>query len=144
MTTTGRPLGEPAAAPGRPAALRVLIAVLVLETLMIAAVAVWLVVELLTTEAGSIGGGIAIVILALIATAWAAATTVGAVRIRSWMRGSALTLQLILAAVAIGAFQGQYAQPDIGWALLAPALIATATLFAPSVVALTRRDPQAY
>lgn len=112
-----------------------------LETLAVAALAAWLLIELLTTAADTIGGGIAIVVLALIALGWAAATTLGAVRRRGWMRGSALTMQLVVMAVALGAFQGQYAVPDIGWALLAPALVAAVTLFLPSVVAVTRRDP---
>lgn len=124
-----------------PLPLLVLIAVLALETIAVAAVAGWLLVELLTTRADTVGGGIAIVVLAVIALCWAAATTLGAVRRRSWMRGSALTMQLVQMAVALGAFQGQYAVPDIGWALLAPALVATAMIFVPSVVAATRRDP---
>jgi hypothetical protein len=123
-----------------PAGLLVLIGVLALETLAVAAVAGWLLIELLTTEADTVGGGIAIVVLAVIAVCWAGATTLGAARRRSWMRGSALTLQLVQMAVALGAFQGQYAAPDIGWALLAPALVAVVAIFLPSVVAVTRRD----
>ncbi|QHC55981.1 hypothetical protein [Rathayibacter tanaceti] len=126
-----------------PAGLLVLISVLTLETLAVAALAGWLVIELLTTRADTVGGGVAIVVLALIALGWAAATTLAAIRRRSWMRGSALTMQLVQMAVALGAFQGQYAAPDIGWALLAPALVAVATLFLPSVVSVTRRDPRA-
>ncbi|AZZ57389.1 hypothetical protein [Rathayibacter iranicus] len=124
----------------RPVGLLILIAVLALETLAVAALAIWLVVELLTTAADTPDGGIAIIVLALIALGWAVATTLGAVRRRGWMRGSALTMQLVVMAIALGAFQGQYAVPDIGWALLAPALVATVTLFLPSVVAVTRRE----
>ncbi|WP_244255812.1 hypothetical protein [Rathayibacter sp. VKM Ac-2760] len=100
----------------------------------------WLVIELLTTRPDTVGGGIAIVVLSVIALAWVAATTVGTARRRSWIRASALTVQLVLMAVALGAFQGQYAVPDVGWALLAPALLAVVLLFLPSVVAATRRD----
>ena len=101
----------------------------------------WLLIELVTTRADTIGGGIAIVVLSLIALAWVAATTVGTARRRSWIRASALTIQLVMMAVALGAFQGQYAVPDVGWALLAPALVAVVLLFLPSTVAATRRDP---
>jgi hypothetical protein len=135
----GAPTGSKGAR--RPLGLLVLIAILGLETLAVALLSGWLVLELLTTRPDTPGGGIAIVILGLIALGWAAATTLGAFRRRSWMRGSALTMQLVLMAVALGAFQGQYAAPDIGWALLAPALAATAMIFLPSVVAATRRDP---
>lgn len=131
---------EPRSSGSRPLGLLVLIAVLALETLAVAAIAIWLILELLTTQADTLGGGIAIVVLALIAVGWAAATTLGAVRRRHWMRASALTMQLVLMAVALGAFQGQYAVPDIGWALLAPAVVAVVALFLPSVVAVTRRD----
>lgn len=131
--TGQKPLGTP---PG----LLVLIAVLALETAAVAAVAGWLVIELFTTRAGTIGGGIAIVVLALIALAWAAATTLAALRRRGWMRGSALTMQLVQMAVALGAFQGQYAVPEVGWALLAPAVLATVMILRPSVVAATRRE----
>ncbi|KQP97562.1 hypothetical protein ASG06_18680 [Rathayibacter sp. Leaf185] len=127
----------------RPPGLLVLIAVLALETVGVGAVAAWLLVELATTRADTVGGGVAIVVLALIALCWAAATTLGAIRRRSWMRGSALTMQLVQMAVALGAFQGQYSVPDVGWALLGPALVAVVTIFLPSVVAATRRDPSA-
>ncbi|WP_442965559.1 MULTISPECIES: hypothetical protein [unclassified Rathayibacter] len=123
-----------------PLGLLLLIAILALETLALAVLAGWLLVELLTTRSDTPGGGIAIVVLGLIALGWAAATTLGAIRRRSWMRGSALTLQLVQMAVALGAFQGQYAVPDIGWALLGPALVAAVTIFLPSVVAATRRE----
>ncbi|MWV50542.1 hypothetical protein GRS96_14810 [Rathayibacter sp. VKM Ac-2803] len=140
MTDENRPpTGRNAVA--RPPGLLVLIAVLALETVGVAAVAAWLLIELVTTTADTPGGGVAIVVLAVIALCWAAATTLGAVRRRSWMRGSALTMQLVQMAVALGAFQGQYAVPDVGWALLGPALVAVVAIFLPSVVAATRRDP---
>jgi hypothetical protein len=45
-------------------------------------------------------------------------------------------------AVAIGCFQGLFARPDIGWALLVPAVLALVLLFTPPVVAATaRREP---
>ncbi|NQX04096.1 hypothetical protein HQQ82_04705 [Rathayibacter sp. VKM Ac-2856] len=125
----------------RPLGLLLLVAVLALETAAVACVTGWLLIELVTTRADTIGGGIAIVVLSFIALAWVAATTVGTARRRSWIRASALTIQLVMMAVALGAFQGQYAVPDVGWALLAPALVAVVLLFLPSTVAATRRDP---
>ncbi|QHC67211.1 hypothetical protein GSU68_11990 [Rathayibacter sp. VKM Ac-2759] len=135
------PTGPNSAPP--PLGLLVLIVVLALETVGVGAVTAWLLIELVTTTADTVGGGVAIVVLAVIALGWVVATTLGAIRRRSWMRGSALTMQLVLMAVALGAFQGQYAVPDVGWALLAPALVAVVTIFLPSVVAATRRDPTA-
>ncbi|WP_323743048.1 hypothetical protein [Rathayibacter sp. VKM Ac-2878] len=123
-----------------PPGLVVLIVVLAVETVAVSLVALWLVVELLSTPADTVGGGVAIVVLALIALGWAAATTAGAVRRRGWMRGSALTMQLVQAAVALGTFQGHYAVPEVGWALLAPAALGAAMVLLPSVVAATRRE----
>lgn len=117
-----------------------MIAVLALETLAIATLVCWLLVQLVTTPSETVGGGIAIVVLAIIALGWAATTTFGAVRRRGWMRGSALTMQLVQMAVALGAFQGQYAVPEIGWALFVPALLVSVMIFLPSVVSATRRD----
>lgn len=131
-------------APNRPRALLILVVVLGLEALTLAAVSVWLIFELLTTEPDSLGSGIAIVLLSILTTVWLAGTTVAAFRMRTWARGSALTWQLLQIAIAFGCFQGQFAVPDLGWALLAPALLAIALIFVPSVVAVTRRSPDSY
>lgn len=130
--------------PARPLALLVLVGLLTLESLAIAGVCAWLTFELLTTEPDTLASGIAIVALGILATVWIIATTVGAFRMRTWMRGSVLTWQLLQIAVAFGCFQGQFAVPDVGWALLAPALAAIGLIFTPSVVAVTRRDPSSY
>jgi hypothetical protein len=50
-----------------------------------------------------------------------------------------LTWQLLQIAVAIGCFQGVFAVPSLGWALLAPAVVAILLLLSPPVVAATRR-----
>ncbi|NQX12766.1 hypothetical protein HQQ80_14100 [Microbacteriaceae bacterium VKM Ac-2855] len=117
---------------------------LAVETIALAAVSGWLVFELFTTEPDTLAGGIAIVVLSILATLWLAATTRGAFRMRTWARGSALTAQVLQIAVAIGCFQGQFAAPDVGWALLLPALLAIALIFTPSVVEVTKRDPDSY
>ncbi|QOD10920.1 hypothetical protein [Rathayibacter toxicus] len=122
----------------RPVGLLVLIAVLALQTAAVAILTGWLAIELVSMRAGTVGGGIAIVVLAGIALIWAAVTTCGAVRCRRWMRGSALTMQVVQLAVALGAFQGQYAMPEVGWLLLVPALLALVMMFLPSVNAATQ------
>lgn len=66
---------------------------------------------------------LSIVVVTGIALVWVAATAVGLVRGQSWARGSALTVQILLFTVGIGAFQGLFAQPALGWALTAPAVI---------------------
>jgi len=65
---------------------------------------------------------LSIVLVAGIAFVWVAATAAGLLRRRSWARGSALTVQMLLFTVGIGAFQGLFAQPSLGWALVLPAV----------------------
>lgn len=106
---------------------------------MMVAVVVFLVVELLVAKPDSYGSAIAILVIAVIATAFLIAIARGTILGRPWIRGAALTWQILQIAVAIGCFQGVFARPDLGWALLFPAIIAIILLFTPSVVAATRR-----
>ena len=80
---------------------------------------------------------IAILVLLLIAATWVSAIALNVLRHRSWIRGAAVTWQLVQIAVAFGAFQGMYARPDIGWALLVPSIVVIVLLFVPSVMAAT-------
>lgn len=64
---------------------------------------------------------VSILIVGLAASAWVIITLVAALRGRGWARGSALTLHILLLGVAIGAFQGAFANPAAGWGLLIPA-----------------------
>lgn len=66
---------------------------------------------------------VSIVLVAAIAAFWVTATAVGLSRKRGWSRGSALTIQIFIFSIAVGALQGIFAQPVIGWALAAPAVI---------------------
>lgn len=72
----------------------------------------------------SLMAAISILIVAAVSAFWAGATFLALSRRRRWARSSALTIQIFIIAVAVGAFQGIYAQPLIGWALLIPALVA--------------------
>jgi hypothetical protein len=68
------------------------------------------------------------------------ATAVATLRGRSWIRGAAVTWQVVQIAIAAGCFQGLYARPDLGWALLVPSIIGILLAISPQVVAATRRD----
>lgn len=105
---------------------------------MVAAV-VFLVVELLVATPDSYGSAIGILGIAVIAAVFLIAIARGTLLGRPWIRGAALTWQILQIAVAIGCFQGVFARPDLGWALLFPSIIAIILLFTPSVVAATRR-----
>lgn len=66
---------------------------------------------------------------------WLAATLVGAMRRSgSWVRGSAVTIHVLMLAAAVGVFQGLIGTPAIGVALLALAIIGfvSAILIGPS------------
>jgi len=119
-----------------------LAAVLFLESAALAAVTVWFLVEILTTQVNSVGGSILTLTLAAGATAWIASAGVGALRARSWVRGAALTWQLCQLAVAVGAFQGIFAQPLVGVAIVVPTLVALVLLFVPPTTQALRRDPR--
>ena len=127
----------------RPALLIVLVVLLLAETALMIGVFAWLLLELMTAKPTSVSSGIAILVLAGVGALWVLITAIGALRARSWMRGAAITWQLVQAAVAIGCFQGLYALPGVGWALLIPAIIGVLLVLSPSVTSVTRRDPRA-
>ena len=133
--------GEQAPDPSsrRPILLVALSVVLAAEALLATGVTVWLVVELLTATPDSFASAVVILLLAagLACALWA--MVVGLLRRQTWVRGAALTWQLLQIAVAIGCFQGVFAVPSLGWALLIPAAIAILLLMSPPVVTATRR-----
>lgn len=108
------------------------------EALLIWATLVWLVFELITAIPTSPASAVAILFLVLIAALWVSAIAFNTVRRRSWIRGAALTWQLVQIAIAIGCFQGLYARAEVGWALLVPSFVVISLLFTPPVVAETR------
>ncbi|QTX06133.1 hypothetical protein G127AT_03035 [Agromyces archimandritae] len=95
---------------------------LFLEAAALVGVVVWLVVELLVDRPESYATAVAMLVLVVIAAAWMLATAVAAARRQGWSRASAIVWQVLQLSVAFGAFQGLFAQPAVGWALLVPAV----------------------
>lgn len=124
----------------RPPLLVALAVLLFLEALLVAGAAVWLLVELLTVTPESFTTAVAILVLVVIAAVWVVATAIGALRAQNWTRASAVTIQILQIAVAVGSFQGLYARPDLGWALLVPALVGIVLAVSPQVVKATARN----
>lgn len=122
-----------------PLALTVLAALLWLQTAALTAVTAWLLIELVTGQAGSMAGGLALVVLAAVAAAWLGVTAFATLRRRSWIRGSAFTWQALQIAIAVGFFQGADARPGLAWTLLVPALLGIALVLTPAVVRATAR-----
>jgi hypothetical protein len=119
----------------RPAALLLLTALLSLEAAVLWAVTAWQVFELLTDRPASFASAVAILVILVIAALWVTAMALGVLRRRSWIRGAAVTWQLVQLAVGVGMFQGADARPDLGWALVVPSVVVIALLFTPGVVA---------
>ena len=134
--------GTPARGRGaaRPRLLTALAVVLFIEMAALAVATMFLLVDLITVTPDSIVSAIALLAVTAIATAWLAVMAGHTLRGRSWIRGATITVQVLVIAIAVGAFQGAFARPDVGWLLLAPAIAALVLVFAPSVVAATRRD----
>jgi hypothetical protein len=107
------------------------------------AASIYLVVELLIATPASLPSAIALTVLTILAAIWVGFIAANILRGKPWVRGATVVWQVLQIAVAIGCFQGLFARPDIGWALLIPAILVLVLLFTPPVVAATtRRDPE--
>jgi len=118
----------------------VLLVVLALEFAALVVVTVVLLVEVLVSPATSLASGIALTVLSAIAALWLGAMLVGLWHRRAWVRSGIIVWQVMQGALAIGAFQGVFRVPAVGWALLIPALLAITLVLSKSVTsALARR-----
>lgn len=123
------------------AALVIVSALLVLEALALVAVVVWLLVDLVSLQPSSYATAIALLVLVAIGAAWVAATAVASFRRAPWSRAAAIVWQILQVSIAVGAFQGLFARPDVGWALLVPAItVIGLLLWRPVRLAYTRPD----
>lgn len=130
---------------GRPVGLWVVAALLTAEFLLVVGVSAFLLFELLTVRPDSYPSAVALLVLSLVAAAWLGAVVLGALRGRAWIRGAAVTWQVLQVAIGVGSLRGQFAEPAIGWALIVPAVLVVGLLLTPRVVAATaaRDDPRA-
>jgi hypothetical protein len=120
--------------------LLILLAVLLFaECALLITATVYLVIELLIATPASLASALFLTVLTGIAAAWLGVIAVNTLRASPWIRGAAITWQVLQIAVAIGCFQGLFAQPAIGWALLIPALAVLVLVFTPPVVQATKR-----
>ena len=134
-------VSETPAAPRRHGFVLALAVLLFAECALLAAATVYLLVELLVAKPASFTSALALLVLTAIATVWLGFIAANVLRGRAWTRGAAIVWQVLQGAVAIGCFQGAFAQPEIGWLLLVPALVVLVLLFTPPVVAaISKRD----
>jgi hypothetical protein len=125
---------------GRSRALLALVVLVLIEAAAMAAISGWLVFELLTETPRSVASAVGLIVLAIVAAVFLVAIALGAIRRQPWIRGAALTWQIVQIAVAVGSLQGENARPDIGWALLIPSLLVIGLLLSPGVLRELRRE----
>jgi hypothetical protein len=126
----------------RSPALVILAILLFIEFLLIAAGAVYLLIELLIDIPQSYASAIAIFVLALLAAVWVGMIALHTLRGRPWTRGATVVWQVLQASVGIGCLQGLFARPDLGWPLIVLSVVVLVLLFTKSVVAATARGDE--
>ena len=107
----------------RSPALVALLVVVGVEFAALVVVTVVLIVELVLAPVTSIASGIALTILSAIAALWLGSLFIGLRNRRPWVRSGIIVWQVLQGALAIGAFQGVFRVPAVGWLLLIPALL---------------------
>lgn len=145
MNDERNPVGghaEGSSAPRKRSVELVILAILLfIELLLVSAGAVYLLVELLIDTPQSYASAIAILALAVLAAVWVGMIAVHTLRGRPWTRGATVVWQVLQASVGIGALQGLFARPDVGWPLIILSLVVLALLFTkPVIEATARRD----
>lgn len=116
-----------------------LAALLFLESAGLTAAAAFTVIELFVARPDSYASALAILVLVVLAAVWLGVMAAHALRGRSWIRGGAVTWQVLQIAIGIGSLQGLFSRPDVAWLLIIPALAVLVLLFTPSVIKATRR-----
>jgi hypothetical protein len=122
----------------RPVLIWVLAGLLGLEFLLVAVLAVLSIVAI-GQDSASVGSGIALAVIVVIAAVWLGAMVIGTLRRQAWIRAAAIVWQLIQIVVGIGVLVGPDAQPLLGWPLVVVAIAAFILLFTPTVVNAMRR-----
>jgi uncharacterized membrane protein YqjE len=131
---SGRP------APGARAALVTVTALLFLEAAGMVTIVAWLVIDLFTYRPSSYATAIALTVLAAVGAIWTIAVAIASVRRAPWSRAAAIVWQVLQLSIAVGAFQGLFARPDVGWLLLVPAIVVVGLLLWPPVRMAYSRD----
>lgn len=116
-----------------------LVALLAVESAALVAIAMFLTFKLLVSRPDSLTSAVAILVLDIFAAVWVGAIALHALHGRPWIRGAALTWQILQIALGIGSLQAPYSRPDIGWLLILPAVAAIILLFTPRVRETFRR-----
>lgn len=120
---------------GRPVALIVLVVIVAAEAIALACATVWLAIELVIATPESVATAIALMVTCAVLAAGVGWLAVGLARRRRGVRGGVVVWQILQAAVGFGALQGIFARPEVGWALVLPAVAAFILVLTPAVTA---------
>lgn len=111
------------------------------QTALLLGLTGYLVIELLLADAQFPPTAIALTVLVLLVAVWLIAMTVGVHRGRAWTRGSVLTYEFLQLAIGVGSVQGFIPRPDIGWWVIATAVLGLVLILSTPVTRyLDRRD----
>lgn len=125
----------------RPPLVTLLATLLAVQSMIILGVTAYVVFSLLFTEAQFPPTAIALTVLVVLVALWVLAMTRGVWRGRAWTRGSVLVYQFLQLAVGVGSIQGFVPRPDIGWWVIATAVIGLVlVLSTPVSTYLDQRD----
>lgn len=122
--------------PGRPVLLFVLATFIYLEAATLAITTGILLIEVITQHPDSYISALGLIVLAALATIWLALMATHALQGRPWIRGGAVTWQVLQGIIGITAIAGG---APFGWPLVVVAVVVLAVLFSRPVIAATRR-----
>jgi hypothetical protein len=118
-----------------------LVILLTAQLALIVGATAFLVAGLLGAEAEFLPTAIALTVLVSLAAIWLVAMTIGVHRGRAWTRGSVLTYEFLQLAIGVGSVQGLIPRPDIGWWIIATAVLGLVLILSTPVTRdLDRRD----
>jgi hypothetical protein len=127
--------------PGVRAALTTISVLLFAEAVGMIVIVGWLLIDLFALRPSSYATAIALIVLAAIGAIWTIGVAIASLRRRPWSRAAAIVWQVLQLSIAVGAFQGLFARPDVGWLLLVPAVVVTGLLLWPPVRVAYTPDP---
>ena len=120
-----------------------LAALVFVECALVAAAAIYLVIETFATPPASYLSAIALTGLAVISAIWLGFIGANVLRGRAWIRGAAITWQVLQVVIGVGCLQGLFATPLVGILLIVLAVVVVLLLFTRPVIAATSdRDPR--
>jgi len=112
--------------------------ILALEAVALIVLAGWEVTALVSGDTDDVGSSVALLVLTAIGATALVAFAVAVARGGSWGRSGGIVAQLLLLAVAFGAFTGPTSAPVIGIALAVPALVGLGLLIGAARAAARR------